>query len=334
MKKKLLLSVLIGGAFLALAISRVDGAKFREAMRGIESAWLVPAALIMVVAQLARTWRWWLIVRPVRDVPMSRLAPAAWVGFMAINVLPLRAGEVARPLLLRAREGIPFSAGLATCVAERAIDALAVFAMLMTSLMLIPSRTLSVGGTEVDLGLAARLLLLFFVPLTVFLVALVVFRGRAVALVERVLRPISPRLASLGARVLGSFVQGLEFFQSRALAAQVVLLTVAIWSLQVAAWWTGFRAFGFTLGWDAALAVLAVTMAGITVPGGIGMSGNFQLFAVAGLALFAIDESRAFAWSVVMNMLSFGIAVAMGLIAFPLLGVRVSAIVSRDEAEA
>ena len=73
---------------------------------------------------------------------------------------------------------------------------------------------------------------------------------------------------------------------------------------------------------SAALPVLAITMAGITIPGGIGMSGNFQLFCTAALALFGIEESRGFAYSVVLNVVGFAVVTAMGVPALPFLSVR------------
>lgn len=321
MKKKLALSMLLAALFLALAASRVDGGKFQEAMAGIRPLALVPVALLLFAAQVLRAIRWWRLVRPVKPLPFLRVLPPALAGFLAINVFPLRAGEVARPLLLK-REGISFGAGLGTVVAERVVDALAVFVMLLASLALVPARTISINGTEVELQTAARLLLVIFVPAGIFLVLLVLLRGKLVVAVERVLTPVSRKLAGIAARVLGTFVQGLELFRSPSLAVQTAALTASIWGGQVLAFAAAFAAFDIALPAWAALPVLAITMAGITIPGGIGMSGNFQLFCVAALALFAIDESTAFAYSVVVNMVGFGIVVVMGLPALPFLSMR------------
>lgn len=331
MKKKLALSILLAGVFLALAASRVDGEKFKASLDGMQVIWLVPIVLLSFATQLLRTVRWWLIIRPVKPLSLMRVAPSAFAGFLAINVFPLRAGEVVRPLLLKGRDRIPFTSGLATVIAERVVDALAVFVMLLSALALVPARTITVAGVEVELQTAARLLLAIFVPAGVFLLALVVLRGRLVALVESVLRRASPRLAGIAGRVLGSFVQGLEFFREPVLALQVVVLTVVIWGIQVVAFACGFQAFGLDVPLYAALPVLAITMAGITVPGGIGMSGNFQLFFVAALALFGVDESPALACSIVLNVVGFGVAIVMGVPVLPFLSVRLRELASKGE---
>ena len=331
MKKKIALSLVLAAVFLALAASRVDGEKFKSAIEGMNAVWLLPMVVVSVLTQLVRTVRWWLIVQPVKPIALRRIVPSAFAGFLAINVFPLRAGEVVRPLLLKGRDGIPFTSGLATVVAERVVDALAVFVMLLLSLALVPARTITVSGHTVELQTAARLLLVIFVPAGLFLVGLVVLRGRLVTVVESVLRRVSPRLATLAGHILGSFVQGLEFFRDVRLAAQVVGLTVVIWGLQISYFAFGFLAFELDAPLYAALPALAITMAGITIPGGIGMSGNFQLFCVAALALFAVDESPAFAYAVVINVVGFGVAVVMGLPVLPFLSVKLRELATKGE---
>lgn len=332
MRKKLILSILIAAAMLAAALALIDRQKFVEAMSSMRPAFLLPVVAIVLAGQVARALRWWLLVGGVRPAPFRRIAPICFVGFMAINVFPLRTGEVVRPLLLKGREGLPFASGLATVVAERVVDALAVFAMLMVSLAILPSSEISLGGTVYDLRVIARLLLLIFAPMALFLGALVVMRGRLVALVERVLRPVSPKVAALAARVLGTFVEGLEAFQTPVRAAQVVVLTVAIWTLQCLSMGVGFQLFGLDVPLRACIPVLAITMAGITVPAGIGMAGNFQLFCVAALALWSADPAAALAYSVVMNVVFFAVAVVMGLCAMPFVQVRLGSLVSATKA--
>ena len=44
------------------------------------------------------------------------------IGFMLNCILPLRAGEFARPAVLMKNSKVPYTAGLATLVAERLFD--------------------------------------------------------------------------------------------------------------------------------------------------------------------------------------------------------------------
>lgn len=327
MRRKLVLSVLIAAALLALAAAFIDREKFLATMATMHAGWLVPVVGLLLLTQIVRAVRYGLIVRGVADVSMARVIPVCVLGYLAINVLPLRAGEFVRPLALRARDGIPFPAGLATIIAERVLDALSVFALLMISLALVPETTITIGGESWDLRVAARVLLVLFAPMALFLVALVVLRERLVSLVERTLRPVSARLASLAGRILGTFVAGLGVFRTAGRTTAVVSLTVLVWALQTLAMGIGFALFALDAPASAAVPVLAITMAGITVPAGIGMSGNFQVFCMAALALYAIDPARALAYAVVMNGAMFAVAVGMGVAVMPFLQLRLSALV-------
>ncbi len=320
MRKKLLLSIALAAVFLAVAARNVSWMELRLALASARWGWMAPLAVVLTAAQLARALRYWLIVRAVKEIPLARVATTAFAGFMALNVLPLRAGEVARPLLLRSRDGVPLAAGLATVVAERVVDVMAVFGLLLATLFVVPSRTLAIGGSTFDLRQVARVLLALFVPAGLFLVALIALRQTLVTRIERGLSVVSVRLASVVAKLLAGFVGGLGIFRDAKGAAAVGALTGVVWGLHVAGMAIGFPMLRLDLPLEAAIAVLAITMAGITIPGGIGMSGNFQLFCVAALSLYGVAESQGFAFSVVMNATGFAVAVAMGVASLPFLG--------------
>ena len=50
-----------------------------------------------------RAWRWQLELRPLEHIPLGRLWVVTAVAYMAINLLPVRLGEVVRPWLLSRR---------------------------------------------------------------------------------------------------------------------------------------------------------------------------------------------------------------------------------------
>ncbi len=329
MWKKLLISIVLAAALLWLAFSVVDREKFADAMRHMDARPVAPILALFVLFQLMRAVRWWLLVGAVRPISLKSAAVSAFAGFMAINVFPLRTGELVRPLVLKTRDGIPFASGVAAVLAERVVDAIAVFVLLLVAMAIVPAREIAIGGQTYDLGVVLRGLVVLLAAAGTFLLALVLLRRRLVALVERVLSP-APRLASLAGRILGSFVEGLEVFKAFGRTLQVVLLTAAIWGGTVVSFWLGFGMFGIDLPLAAAIPVLAITMAGITVPAGIGMSGNYQVFCIAALALYGADGSASLAYSVVMNVLAFLVAVGMGLCVLPFLEVKLGSLVSAE----
>lgn len=316
-------------AMLALAAWKVDFHGMMAAMAGAHASWLAPILAVLVVGQLLRALRWWLLVRPIKAVTPARLAPIAFAGFMAINLFPLRAGEAARPLLLRSREDVPIAAGLGTVLAERVADVISLLLLFIVSLALLPVDA-EIAGKSVRA--IARILLALCVAGVLFLAALMVLRERLVRAVEKVVAVVSPKAAAIVARLLGVFVEGLAAFRTPALAAEVAALSVSIWGLQAIAMGMGIRMFDLGAPVSAALPVLAITMAGITIPAGIGMSGNFQAACVLALHdLYGIPHDPAFAYAVVLNLACFVVAVGMGLLAMPFLGVKWSALTAPQE---
>src|SRR5262249_60666151 len=102
------------------------------AICGAANRWLVLAMVplpILALSLRAVRWRWLARSLSEKPLPIRPLFRATALGFMAINVLPLRLGELARPWLLGRETEVRGSAALGTLVLERAIDFTAVSLM-------------------------------------------------------------------------------------------------------------------------------------------------------------------------------------------------------------
>ena len=106
---KLLLSLVVGGAFLVLAFRNVHHDQLRDAFAQLDARWLLPAVGLSLLLQVFRAWRWQLELRPLARVPFTTLWVVVSVAYMAINLLPIRVGEVVRPWLLSRRSTVSFS---------------------------------------------------------------------------------------------------------------------------------------------------------------------------------------------------------------------------------
>src|SRR5262249_22067137 len=71
---------------------------------------------------IARAWRWQLELRPLARVPFTTLWVVVSVAYMAINVLPIRVGEVVRPWLLSRRSAVSFSNVVGNLIVEKTVD--------------------------------------------------------------------------------------------------------------------------------------------------------------------------------------------------------------------
>ena len=107
-------------------------------------SWVVAAMVIGLAGVYARAFRWRWLFPP--GVEPTGIAAATMIGYMANNVLPLRAGEVVRIYVLarKLRES-GYATGAeafwlvtATLVVERVLDSLAIVSMLAVLVLMIP----------------------------------------------------------------------------------------------------------------------------------------------------------------------------------------------------
>src|SRR5262249_44734195 len=84
---------------------------------------------------------------PLGDVPFMPVFSATCIGFFCNMVLPLRVGEVVRPVLLARRTNLPASSVLGSVLLERILDMVTILAFLGTVIVLVPvSETIRRSG--------------------------------------------------------------------------------------------------------------------------------------------------------------------------------------------
>ena len=257
--------------------------------------WTVGGYLLsLIVVNWFRAWRWDYLLRPVATVPTARIIAIAWVGFMAIMMLPLRAGEVVRPYLIRRDGRVSGSAALGTIAAERVLDGLFVAVLLVGTLWFIPR--LDLDGV-VYMGFpVARLVDYGYLTFALFagaLVTLAVFlaaRGFAERFTRAVVGLFSARLADVLAGKIGSLADGLRSLPDPTLMGPFLLQTAIYWSANALGMWF--------LGWGCGLpmtpghgfAVMGVLAMGILLPQGPGLFGSFQFFVLLALRMYFPED--------------------------------------------
>src|SRR5262249_47419338 len=164
--------------------------------------------------------------------PFSKLWRATAIGMMANNVLPARAGELARAYALsRETARVPFSAAFASLAVDRVFDALLVL-LLMFAAVLAPGFP-SAGGAIVrqtaTLGVAA------VVAVLVVLYGIVFFPAAIISLFELFARRVAPRFEERGRAILVSFASGLSVLRSPRRFIEVFWWALLHWLLNALA---------------------------------------------------------------------------------------------------
>ena len=256
-------------------------------------------AVVLGLAGLyARALRCRWLFPPGRRPP--GIVPATMIGYMANNVLPLRAGEVVRiyAAARRLREAEPLSATqafwlvAATVAIERVLDSLALVLILGVLVFLTP--------VPPPVEWAAGILL----AVDVIGVALLVMVARSPDGGRRLVTRLTarwPRLERLALSLFDTALRGLDGIRTPAHALRIAAWTPVIWLLPAAAAWAMLRAMHLDLPFVAGWVVLAFVGVGISVPSAPGYLGVFHFAAKLALEIFGVASSTALAYALIYH---------------------------------
>ncbi len=282
---------------------------------------LFAAATFCATAIFAlRARRWQTILEPVAGkLPLGALWRATAIGMMINNVVPARAGEIARAYALARETPVPFSTSLASLAVDRLFDAIVLLLLAATALL---DPALSAGQTLAGRPLAsfaAGAGTLVFI-LVAGLYALVFFPTYLLRLFELFARRVSPSVEERGRRVLQTFINGLSVLRSPGHFAAVFGWTLAHWLVNALGFWLSFRAVGITAPFSAALFLQAFIALGTAVPALPGFFGVFEYMSVRGLAVYGVSQQQAATWAIGYHLFSFIPITVIGAYYFTRLG--------------
>jgi uncharacterized protein (TIRG00374 family) len=271
-----------------------------------------------------RVPRWQTILEPVASkIGLGPLWRATTIGMMVNNVVPARAGEIARAYALTKEAPVPFATALASLAVDRLFDAI-VLLLLAAIALLDPalSTTDTLAGRPLSsfaLGAVG-----IVVVLILGLYALVFFPSQLLRLFELFARRVSPTVEERGKRVLETFMQGLSVLRRPAHFAAVFGWTVAHWLLNALGFWLSFKAVGIGAPFSAGLFLQAFIALGTAVPALPGVFGVFEYMSVQGRAVYGVGQEQAATWAIGYHLLSFIPITLLGAYYFARLGVKLS----------
>ena len=267
-----------------------------------------------------RAIRWRIILEPV--APGLRIAPL-WrsiaIGGMVNNLIPARAGEIARAYALTRETPVPFASSLASLAVDRLFDMVVLLGLGVVA-MLDPAfpRGARVGGQT--LGHLAQGSVVLVVLLVGGLYMLAIFPSQLVRAFEIFARKVSPAVEERGKGALLRFSAGLSVLKSPGRFAAVFAWTIAHWLMNAFAFWLGFMAVGIHLGFPAALFLQLLIGIGVALPSAPGFFGVFEKLATVGLAIYGVSATAATSWAIGFHILSFIPITVIGIYYFSRLG--------------
>ena len=310
------LSGVLGVAIsIGLLLWALRDVSFNDVVQHVSAARPAPLLVAVVLATLTfplRLIRWRLLLRDAQEAayPPAALWHAIALGFMANNLLPLRAGELVRCYAAARLATIRFTTVLSSVAIERIFDGLTVVALLTLALFSpdLP-HSVNIGGVSVEQmtrvgGLVGGIALL--IAASVLAAPLPAER-----LVKRVFP--SPRISGRLIGVIEGIRQGLVVLRTPGRLLLVLLWSLVLWLVNALAFYVGFAAFDIPVSYSGALLLQGLLVLGISIPSTPGFFGPFEAVIVAVLALYRVPNDVAFSYAIAYHITSFIPITLLGL---------------------
>lgn len=354
-KKKffsLFFGVTVSAVALYFSLKGVPLAELTGYVSGIEFFWIFPALAVAMGSMFIRNYRWMMILGRKWDIGFWHAWHPMIIGFMLNCILP-RAGELARPAILRKRSGVPFSTGLATVAVERIFD-LIILTLLMAfffdkwsigdaksvqfagyQLNSDILKSLADGMVRLGITAAAGMVLMMVTPFREWLkrvitglpAGLFFFLGdRKAHFKEKMTRSLVSLIDNIGL--------GFSQMRSARAIAFCLALSAAVWlSLAASYWIMSWGCPGIRLSFSQMTAVLVIICFAIALPSVPGFWGIWEAGGVFALSLFGIPLMESAGFTLVNHVVQLVPAILLGVVSVIITGIRIGESVNQPERE-
>jgi uncharacterized protein (TIRG00374 family) len=303
----------------------------RAVLSTIHVGWVALAASSLLAEFILRAYRWSTLLTPLGAKPkLIDLWSATVIGAAVNTLIPLRAGEIAKPMVASRRTGIRLTTLFATNVMERVFDLLGMVTVLIVMVLLLPTThgndelidNLHWYGSWIGFG-AVSAMSVFFLLAT---------RERAArGIFERILLLGPPPIRPIFLDLFDGFVAGLGSTRNRKSPLIAGALSIAMWLNGALAIWFLFQAFGVDLPFAAACFTGVAIALTVALPQAPGFIGVFHVAIEKTMLLWGMAPSESKGFALVFWAVSFVPVTVVGLIAMWREGLNMREIANHEE---
>ena len=314
-RKQIWFGIILSLVLVILLLNRTDFHAPSEAFRHADYLYCIPMIAVSLIGILIRAYRWKFIMNPLHRASMSNLFSATMVGFMAIDLLPARIGEIIRAHLIGDKEGISKSAAFGTIVVERLFDIFTVLVILSWILVMVSLPGSRIQGIYVKaLRGAAVVFFPVFIAFICFLILIMKKTQAAISWARIGLRPLPESWRNKILTMLNSFVSGLGAIRMGVHLIPIIFYSLLMWGLYGMGNELILKAFQIDLPVYASFYLLVVQAVAVAVPASPGFVGTYHAAVVAGLAAFQIPKEAALSFAILSHFLIFVPVILCGLL--------------------
>ena len=106
--RQLLIGLAIAVGALYYTVRNISLDELIVSFKEVELIYVLPALLLTILTYVVRAYRWQILLRPFKQIPVNDIYAPLMIGFMG-NIFPARAGEFLRAYLVGKKHGITFA---------------------------------------------------------------------------------------------------------------------------------------------------------------------------------------------------------------------------------
>ncbi len=289
-------------------------AEVLEYFRNAQKAALLATMVATSVTLAARAFRWRTLLS--HESPNLEYAPlyhATAAGFAVNNILPARAGEVARAYTATRLTGVRFSSAVTTIVFSRVLDGVTLFAILVVaSLLGWFSADFVIGGVAVSRIMAFASIIFFGLLALAFLA--VRFPQFVSSVADKFFHVVLPRrLAARSVLGLSGVLESLAVLRNPRRLGVALFWSGVIWGLNGLSFLLAFIAFDLDVPWQTAFVLQSLVNFGLVIPSTPGFVGVFEALVRGVLVLYAVEPTAAVSYAVAYHFCSYMPITLLGL---------------------
>jgi glycosyltransferase 2 family protein len=283
--------------FSYVALSDIDLSLAWRALRTSDYWWLAAALIAFGLGNVARALRWRSLFARGRRPPLAAVTNAMMVGYLYNSIMPARAGEAARVVVLTQRSSTAPVEIVGTVVLERLYDVLAILVMFFAA---------EPWLAHVSWFGAAALAALVLIALIVLAATVLAVCGdRPLRLLLRPLGRLSLFSGERLEQTLAELTHGLSGLRRVGSAIEAFVWTIAAWLLTALCAYLVSLAFHLELPFACGVLVAVAIGLGMILPSPPAAVGVFEGAALIALTAYRIPHSSALPYAVVLHLVNF-----------------------------
>ena len=350
MKKNIAITLLLGIFLSAIALyfafRNVPLSELLSYLTDINYIWAIPSVLIGMFSFVLRAIRWQVMLAAAYKLSFWQVFHPMMTGFMLNCTFPWRIGELARPIILKKKDKIPFSTALATVAAERVFDVsflIALFAIVVANLQIDPHLNITFGDYMLNSKTLAMisnsmLILCLFLIASIGLISIERTRKIINAFVLRIpslflwksasfKEKIEEKICGSLIRIIENFAAGFSMIKEPKKILSCLVLSFFVWFLSAFSYYVmSLGCPGINLSFLEISVVMIMICFFIALPSVPGFWGLWEAGGVFALSIFGVSAKEAAGFTLANHAIQMFPVIIVGLVSAVLTGINIGRI--------